>query len=145
VTQTNLAIRRALPVNHFRGEREMTHEDMTLQKMGVTSIRVRQIHRTRAIGDTDTTALLERHQRGDWGEMKVEAPGFNEFSIENFHPNSYVVSEYREEPEDQSIMIFTALYTGRTVIFRRFELSPLFMAEYLWESLFISPEELGGD
>jgi hypothetical protein len=141
MTQTSLAIRRALPVNHFRGEREMAHEEMTLQKMGITSIRVRRIHRTEAIGDEDTTTLLQRHQRGDWGETSVKAPGENEYSIRNFHLTSYVVSEYSEEPEDQSIMIFTALYTGRTVIFRRGELSLEFMAEHLREMFDLA----GGD
>jgi L-amino acid N-acyltransferase YncA len=113
----------------------MTDEEMTLGKMGVTSIRIRRIHRTEAIGEADTSSFLERHRRGDWGEMRVEAPGENERSIACFHRCSYVLSEYREESEERSVMIFTALFTGRTVIFRRGDLTFPFMMEHLCEML----------
>lgn len=119
----------------------MVHDDMTTPKMAASSIRVRSIHRTEAIGEWDTTIFLERHQRGDWGEMRVKAPGENERSIVCFHLCSYVLSEYREEPDEQSVMIFTALYTGRTVIFRKRDLSFPFMAEHLCEMLDLA----GGD
>jgi hypothetical protein len=74
--------------------------------------------------------------------MQVKAPGENERSIfVDFHLTSYVLSEYRQGPAERSIMIFTALMTGRTVIFRKCELSPPFMATHLCEMLDLA----GGD
>jgi hypothetical protein len=119
----------------------MAHEDTNTSTMDAVFIHVRKTHRTEAVSDEDAAACLERHQAGDWGYTGVKAPGENEYSIKNFHLTSYVLSEYRQEPEDQSIMIFTALYTGRTVIFRRGELSWPFMTEYLCEMLDLA----GGD
>jgi hypothetical protein len=119
----------------------MAQDDMTIPNRKVF-IHIRRIHRTDEVSEEEASTHLERHRHGDWGESHVKAPGENERSIFlNFNLTSFVLSEYRQEPEEQSIMIFTALYTGRTVIFRRGELCFSFIATHLCEMLDLA----GGD